>query len=112
GECIDAVQHSVTCVDRESNSWQTSQYSLLFDLISRNDCWASPNDEDYRSDVFSAFESAALRRLRTRICRTWSGRLLFGLGLDKYTHNVALLHYEVLDTIDFDLGARPFAEQD
>jgi len=80
--------------------------------ISRNDCWASPNDEDYRSDVFSAFESAALRRLRTRICRTWSGSLLFGLGLDKYPHNVALLHYEVFDTIDLDLGARPFAEQD
>src|SRR6476661_4336327 len=107
------MQHSVTCVDRESN-FLGRHLSIPFCLtsISRNDCWASPNDEDYRSDVFSAFESAALRRLRTRICRTWSGSLLFRLGLDKYTHNVALLHYQVLDTIDFDLGARPFAEQD
>ena len=31
---------------------------------------------------------------------------------DTHSHNVALLHYEVLDTIDFDLGARQFAEQD
>src|SRR5208283_294909 len=38
--------------------------------------------------------------------------LVFGLGLDQYPHNVALFHDEVLDTIDFDLGARPFAEQD
>src|SRR4029077_19881015 len=37
--------------------------------------------------------------------------LLFGLGLDKYSHNVALLHYEILDIINFDLSARPFAEQ-
>ena len=41
-----------------------------------------------------------------------SGRLLLGLSLYQHSHNVALLHYEVLDTIDFDLGARPFAEQD
>src|SRR5581483_5176266 len=27
-------------------------------------------------------------------------------------HNVALFHDEVLDIIDFDLGARPFGEQD
>jgi hypothetical protein len=54
----------------------------LFDLISRNDCWASPDDEDYRSDVFPAFEATALRRLGTRIRKLQSGRLLLGLGLD------------------------------
>src|SRR4029077_9140118 len=84
----------------------------LFDLISRNDCWASPDDEDYRSEVFPAFEATALRRLGTRIRKLQSGRLLLGLGLDQHPHDVALLHYEVLDTIDFDLGAGPFAEQD
>src|ERR1700756_273846 len=50
--------------------------------------------------------------LRTRIWKAQSGGLLPGLGLDQHPHDVALLHYEVLDTIDFDLGARPFAEQD
>src|SRR6266436_3261643 len=86
---------------------------LLFDLISGNDHWASPNDEDYRSDVFSAFEGARFTvSSRTRIWRAQSGGLLLGLGLDQHPHNVALFHYEVLDAIDFDLGARPFAEQD
>jgi hypothetical protein len=41
-----------------------------------------------------------------------SGGLLLDLDLDQHPHNVALFHYEVLDAIDFDLGARPFAEQD
>src|SRR5580704_3435047 len=41
-----------------------------------------------------------------------SGGLALHLGLDQHPHNVALFHYEVLDAIDFDLGARPFAEQD
>src|SRR5258705_12931907 len=88
---------------------------LLFDLISGNDHWASPNDEDYRSDVFSAFEGARFTvSSRTRIWRAQSGGLLLGLGLglDQHPHNVALFHYEVLDAIDFDLGAGPFTEQD
>src|SRR6266487_2029958 len=49
---------------------------------------------------------------RTRIWRAQSGGLLLGLGLDQHPHNVALFHDEVLDAFDFDLGARPFAEQD
>src|SRR5438034_3928701 len=49
---------------------------------------------------------------RTRICRAHSGGLLLGVGLDQHPHNVALFHDEVLDVIDFDLGARPFPEQD
>src|SRR5437868_9604193 len=50
---------------------------------------------------------------RTRICRAHSGSLLLGISsLDQHPHNVALFHDEVLDAIDFDLGARPFAEQD
>jgi hypothetical protein len=49
---------------------------------------------------------------RTRIWRAHSGRLLLGIGLDQDPHNVALFHDEVLDVIDFDLGAGPFAEQD
>src|SRR5207253_5717870 len=47
---------------------------------------------------------------RTRICRAHSGSplldILLGIGLDQHPHNVALFHYEVLDAIDFDLGAR------
>src|SRR6476661_7978012 len=75
-------------------------------------CWASPNNEDYRSDVFSTFEGAASRfSSRTRIWRAHSGGLLLGLGLDQHPHNVALFHDEVLNAIDFDLGARPLAEQ-
>ena len=53
---------------------------------------------------------------RTRICRAHSGSpfldILLGIGLDQHPHNVALFHDEVLDAIDFDLGARPFAKQD
>src|SRR6266496_4401917 len=49
---------------------------------------------------------------RTRIWRAQSGGLLLGIGLDQHPHNVALFDDEVLDAIDFDLGARPFAEQD
>src|SRR6185312_4808742 len=88
---------------------------LLFDLILGNDHWASPEGEDYRSDIFSAFGS--LRGvLRIRICRAQSGGLLpglvLGLGFDQHPHDVALFHDEVLDTINLDLGAGPFAEQD
>jgi hypothetical protein len=43
--------------------------------------------------------------------RAASGGPLLCFGLDQHPHNVALLHDEVLDAIDFDLSARPFAEQ-
>src|ERR1700751_706532 len=49
---------------------------------------------------------------RTRIWRAQSGGLLLGLGLDQHPHDVALFHYEVLEAIDLDFGARPSAEQD
>src|SRR5712671_1685212 len=70
---------------------------------------------NYRSDVFSAFEGPHFTvSSRTRICRAHSGGLLLGIGigLAQHPHNVALFHDEVIDTVDFDLGARPFAEQD
>jgi hypothetical protein len=59
-----------------------------------------------------ALESPPYGHLRTGICSSQSGRLLLGLGLCGYSHYIALFHYQVVDTIDFDLGARPFAEQD
>src|ERR1700681_2192390 len=40
-----------------------------------------------------------------------SGSLFLSLGLDKHPHDVALFHDQVLDAIDLDLGARPFAEE-
>jgi hypothetical protein len=40
------------------------------------------------------------------------GGLLLGIGLAQHPLNVALFHDEVIDTVDFDLGARPCAEQD
>jgi hypothetical protein len=56
------------------------------------------------------------RLFRDKNRRAQSGGLLPGLGLglafDQHPHDVALFHYQVLDTIDFDLGARPFSEQD
>jgi len=69
---------------------------------------------DYRSDVFLGLRGGPrYGLLRTR---NWgqrkSGRLLPGLGLDQHSHDVTLVHYEILDAIDLDLGARPFAEQD
>jgi hypothetical protein len=40
-----------------------------------------------------------------------SGGLLACFGLRQHPHDVALFHDQVLDAIDLDLGARPFAEQ-
>src|SRR5207248_6269114 len=74
--------------------------------------WASPNEEDYRSDVLGLRGARFMVSSRTRIWRAHSGGLLLGIGLDQDPHNVALFHDEVLDVIDFDLGAGPFAEQD
>src|ERR1700704_1152750 len=40
-----------------------------------------------------------------------SGSLLLGRGALEHPHDVALLHDQVLDAIDLDLGAGPLAEQ-
>src|SRR5579871_3138 len=45
-------------------------------------------------------------------CASASGGLLLGLGFLDNPHDVAFLHDEVLDAIDFDLGSRPLTEQD
>src|SRR3984893_9522169 len=42
---------------------------------------------------------------------TASGGLPLGFGPDQHPHDVALFHDQVLDAVDLDLGARPFAEQ-
>src|SRR6202048_3225462 len=39
------------------------------------------------------------------------GSLLAGSGLFDHAHDVALFHDQIFDTVDFDLRARPFAEQ-
>src|SRR5204863_7097746 len=62
---------------------------------------ASPFDEDYRSDIFSAFEGRLTVSSRTRICRAHSGGLLLAIGLAQHPHNVAFFHDEVIDVIDF-----------
>src|SRR3984893_6302647 len=87
---------------------------LLFDLISRNDRWASSDDDDIDPISFSSFEAGrfAVASGRENLGTAQSGGLLLGLGLDQHPHNVTLFHDEVLDAIDLDLGARPFAEQD
>src|SRR6187551_1114495 len=40
-----------------------------------------------------------------------SGSLLLGRRFLEHTHDVALLHDQVLDAVELDLGTRPFAEQ-
>ena len=40
-----------------------------------------------------------------------SGSLFLCFGLGQHSHDVALFHDEVLDAVDLDLGARPFAKQ-
>ena len=107
GESIDAAQHSVARVDRE------------FDFLGRHlripfvaphledDCWRV---RTMRISIRCSRLEAAFCRLRTRL-RAGSGGLLLGLGLIEHAHDVALLHDQVLDAIDLDLGARPFAEQ-
>jgi hypothetical protein len=83
-------------------------------LISGNDRRPSPDDEDYRSDVFLVLRGGPLHGLLPdeNLGRAQSGGLLLGLGLDQHPHDVTLFHDEVLDAIDLDLGARSFAEQD
>jgi hypothetical protein len=62
---------------------------------------------------FSAFEKNRFSFLRTGVLgRTQSGGLSLGLDLDQHPHNITLFHDKVLDAIDLDLGARPFAERD
>src|SRR6266576_5595345 len=51
------------------------------------------NDRDLRAD-------------RKRICLR-----LGAIRLVKHSHDVALFHDEILDAVDLDLGAGPFAEQ-
>jgi hypothetical protein len=70
--------------------------------------WASPDDEDNRSDIFSTVETTALW---TRIRRARSCGLLLGHRFLEYAHDVALLHDQVIDAVEPDLSARPFAEQ-
>src|SRR5438874_155805 len=41
----------------------------------------------------------------------WSGGLLLGHRFLKHAHDVALLHDQVIDAVELDLGARPFAKQ-
>src|SRR5947209_1984200 len=76
-------------------------------------CWASPNDVDCRFNVSSAFDRPIHGVSQDKnLERAHSGGLLPGFGFDQHSHNVALFHYEVLDAIDLDLGARPLAEED
>jgi hypothetical protein len=108
------VQHSVTRIDREFH-FLGRHLSIPFcsNSPSRNDRWSSPNDEDYRSNVLSSFEATASRPPQDDIWRAQkSGSFLPCLSLDQHAHDVAFFHDQVLDGVDLDLGARPFAEQD
>src|SRR6516162_4422365 len=69
-----------------------------------------------RFSRFSAKFPAGLSPLRprTNCCRreeTASGSLLLGLPFDEHSHDIALLHDQVLVAVDLHLGSRPFAEQ-
>src|SRR3984893_16363100 len=78
-----------------------------------DDYWSSPDDDVLSIRCFLGLRGARFTvSSRTRIWRAQSGGLLLGIGLDQHPHDVALFHDEVLNAIDFDLGARPFAEQD
>src|SRR6516164_8695075 len=55
--------------------------------------------------------SAKFLAERCRCEEAASGSLLVGLPLDKHSHDIALLHDQVLVTVDFVLGSRPLAEQ-
>src|SRR5256886_8213517 len=113
------VSVSMPCNIRSRAS--TENFTSLADISvflfvrphSGNDYWASPNDDGLSIRCFPGLRGARFTvSSRTRIWRAQSGGLLLGLGLDQHPHNVALFHDEVLDAVDFDLGARPFAEQD
>src|SRR5260370_9246906 len=55
----------------------------------------------------------SLAAIRSPLCLTRQplGGLLAGEGLFDHAHDVALFHDQVVDAVDLDLGARPFAEQ-
>src|SRR6266566_1485165 len=75
-------------------------------------CWRAPTMRIIERCFLGLRGARFTVSSRTRIWRAHSGGLLLGLGLDQHPHDVALFHDEVLNAIDFDLGARPFAEQD
>src|SRR2546430_6282114 len=112
------VSVSMPCNIRSRAS--TENFTSLADISvflfvrphSGNDYWASPDDDGLSIRCFPGLRGARFAvSSRTRIWRAQSGGLPLGLGLDQHPHNVALFHDEVLNAIDFDLGARPLAEQ-
>src|SRR5271157_2986053 len=55
--------------------------------------------------------SSSRRRLADDYSRARSGGLLLGRRFLKHAHDVAFFHDQVIDVVELDLGARPFAEQ-
>src|ERR1700690_2608584 len=64
------------------------------------------NSEPYLEPNGKCTRSCRLNRPKTSL-----GGLLAGGGLFDHAHDVALFHDQVVDAVDVDLGARPFAEQ-
>src|SRR4029077_17563872 len=61
---------------------------------------STPNFTSFEAILFSVmFDATAL------------GSLFAGSALFDHAHDVALFHDQILDSIDLDLSARPFAEQ-
>src|SRR6266436_5958092 len=113
GENIDAAQHLLAGVTRKFYFLSSHVSLLLKDVLPylRQAHLAKPLWPNQRGRYVRPLSDQRMGRNVDCLSRK-SGGLLLGLGFLENPHDVAFLHDEVLDAIDLDLGARPFAEQD
>src|ERR1700751_762258 len=99
-EDVNAAQHLVARVDRKSNLFGSHCLNLY--VLGYGNCPRTcPNGSGWSRET---------REAMNRI--SWaSRRLSASVGLGKHAHDVALLHNQIVDAIDLDLGTGPFAEE-
>src|SRR5271166_5209216 len=99
GEGVNSAQHPVARVDRKS--YLFGSHSFVPSLAYGHGRRAYPNG------------SGRSRKTREAINRLFwaSGRLWANLGVGEHAHDIALLHDQILDAVDLDLGTGPFAEE-
>src|ERR1700704_1807060 len=70
-----------------------------------------PRRKDLRAKIAGSSSSSRILRHSQNRDVIWSGGFLLGHWLIEHPHDVALFHDQEIDSIELDLGARPFAEQ-
>src|SRR6516164_4306593 len=99
-EDVNAAQHLVARVDRKSNLFGSHCLNLY--VLGYGNCPRTCPD--------GSGWSRETREATNRI--SWaSGRLSASVCLGEHAHDVGLLHDQIIDAIDLDLGTGPFAEE-